>query len=116
MDIRGLGIDSTSIARFRELLANRKDRFVMNTFSKAEQKYCFSFRDPAPHFAGTFAAKEAIRKATGNTKLPLNAMEIRREKTGRPQVWVRGKLSKLIHVSITHDENIASAVALSQNA
>ena len=114
MEVQGVGIDSTEIGRFRTLLAQRKDRFVSNTFSEAEQKYCFSFRDSAPHLAGTFAAKEAIRKATGEVKLPMNAIEIRREKTGKPRVWIEGKQSASIHISITHDGTNASAVALSQ--
>ena len=114
MEIQGLGIDSANITRFRALLTKRKDRFISNTFSKTEQKYCFSFRDSATHLAGTFAAKEAVRKAVGAGRLPMRAVEIRRGKTGKPQVWIREKCSKSIHVSITHEGTSACAVALCQ--
>ena len=63
MKISGIGIDIIEISRFRLVVRKGKNRFLENTFSEAERTYCFSYRDPAPHFAGTFAAKEAVEKA-----------------------------------------------------
>jgi len=69
----------------------------------------FSYKDPAPHFAGTFAAKEATRKATA--KYPrFSDVEVRRTKQGKPEIWVCGKRSRSLLVSITHTKTIACAI------
>jgi holo-[acyl-carrier protein] synthase len=112
MGVRAIGIDAVDIARFRTVLKAKKARFLDTTFSPIERKYCTSFRDSAPHFAGTFAAKEAVVKALGGFHSPLGELEIRREKSGQPSVWIRGKRSTKILVSITHTSTLASAVAV----
>jgi holo-[acyl-carrier protein] synthase len=111
MKISGIGIDAVEIRRFRAILRKKKDRFMQNTFTEIERAYCRSFQDPAPHFAGTFAAKEAVQKVFGGT-LFLQKIEVRHKKSGKPEVWLEGKLQKSLLVSITHSESIACAVAL----
>ena len=113
MKIFGIGIDSIEIRRLRTILRKKEDRFILNTFTKIEREYCFSYRDAAPHFAGTFAAKEAVQKAADDPR-PLQKIEIRRKKNGKPEVWLNKKRSKSFLVSITHNESIASAIALRQ--
>ena len=71
MQLGGIGIDVAEIGRFRTSKMRRGERFVSNIFSKHEQDYCFSYRDPAPHLAGTFAAKEAVRKIYGDKPMAL---------------------------------------------
>src|SRR5882762_7842917 len=102
MKVLGLGMDVTEISRFRSVLSEDRQKFIMNTFTQAEQKYCLSHKDPAPHFAGMFAAKEAARKASGELLSPLSAVEIRHEKDGKPEVWIKGKRSLSLFVSISH--------------
>lgn len=114
MKVLGLGVDATEISRFRSVLSNKRDRFVANTFSKTEQEYCRSYRDPAPHFAGIFAAKEAARKASGDFSLPFKALEIRRDNKGKPEVWIKNKRARSLLVSITHSRDIACAAAIDQ--
>ena|SRR3989344_2789434 len=113
MKIFGIGIDSIEIRRLRTILRKKEDRFILNTFTKIERDYCFSYSDPAPHFAGTFAAKEAVQKASDDPR-SLQKIEIRRKKNGKPEVWLNKKRSKSFLVSITHNESIASAIALRQ--
>lgn len=112
MDGADIGIDMVEIARFRHMESPAKEQFLQNTFSSIEREYCLSFADPAPHFAGTFAAKEAIKKAYGDDSVALSIFEIRREETGKPIVWVRGERSHRIIISITHTAETACAVAL----
>ncbi len=114
MKVLGLGVDATEISRFRRMLKKDSKRFLTNTFSASEQSYCRSYKDPAPHFAGIFAAKEAARKASGNFSLPLPALEIRVGKKGKPEIWVKGKKSKNLLVSISHSRSLACAAALFQ--
>lgn len=116
MKVDGIGIDIAEIDRFRTVIKEKKDHFLENTFSITEQAYCFSYRDPAPHFAGMFAAKEATRKATGDISESILAVEVRHTKTGKPEIWVKGKRTKSILVSITHSQSIACAVAIMQKS
>ncbi len=64
-DIRGLGLDAIEIERIGDTLARYGDRFERRIFTDAEIAYCRRRRDPAVHFAGRFAAKEAGMKALG---------------------------------------------------
>ena len=107
----GIGIDIEDIARFRVLLKQKGASALKRLFTEAERAYCFSFRDPAPHFAGFFAAKEAASKALGVRKFPFMLLEIRHSDDGAPQVWRDGRRAR-VRISITHTRTVAAAMAL----
>ena len=65
MGVRGIGIDLVPISRMRQVVERWQERFVTRVFTAAEIAYCRSRKDPAPHFAARFAAKEAGLKALG---------------------------------------------------
>ena len=65
MNIIGLGIDATEIDRIEAAIARFGDRFLRRVFTEGEIAYATRRRNPAPHFAGRFAAKEAAMKALG---------------------------------------------------
>src|SRR3954467_7539935 len=65
MNILGLGIDATDIPRIAAAFERYGDRFLRRVFTEAEIAYCTRRRNPAPHLAGRFAAKEAAMKARG---------------------------------------------------
>lgn len=104
-----IGVDMVRIARFKRF-KSAKDHFVQRVFTKREIEYCFTFSDPAPHLAGTYAAKEAVTKAY-NGAHPVLSVEIRHSKKGAPQAW-RGKSKLRVSVSITHEGNLAFAAAI----
>lgn len=112
MKPRGLGIDILEIKRFNSLSKSRSNRFLLNNFSKKELDYCFSFKNPAPHLAGTFAAKEAVFKTLGRDDILLSLIEIRRDKNGKPEVWIKNRRQKSILLSISHTAQIAAAIAI----
>lgn len=111
MAILGVGIDTVEISRMRDAVANA-DRFMTNTFSEYERTYCTSFTDAETHFAGTFAAKEATRKATGELSRSFQEFQIIRNEHGKPEVWTDNVKRTDIHISITHTTTIASAIAI----
>jgi holo-[acyl-carrier protein] synthase len=111
-NMAGIGVDIADIQRFRNAVKSGKNRFIANTFSVHEQDYCSSYHDAAPHYAGTFAAKEAVRKISTKFLLPFSEIEIRRDKKGRPEVWIRGRRARALQLSITHGTRDAVAVAL----
>ena len=65
MNIIGLGFDATDIPRVAEMVQRYGDRFLRRVFTDGELAYCTRRRDPSPHLAGRFAAKEACMKALG---------------------------------------------------
>jgi holo-[acyl-carrier protein] synthase len=64
-NIIGLGLDATEIQRIAKTIERYGDRFRHRIFSEGEVAYCTRRREPAIHFAGRFAAKEAAMKALG---------------------------------------------------
>ena len=109
--MKGIGIDIVEVIRFAAFKKNPQNRFLSNTFSPRELAYCFSFKDPVPHLAGTFAAKEAVFKALGKSDMTLSALEIKRGKNGKPIVLVKGHAQKKVFVSISHTKAVAVATA-----
>jgi holo-[acyl-carrier protein] synthase len=65
VEIIGIGLDATEIARIAEAIERYGDRFVRRVFTEGEIAYCRSKRDFASSFAARFAAKEAAMKALG---------------------------------------------------
>ena len=65
MNIIGLGVDATDIPRVAAVLDRYGERFLRRIFTEGEIAYCTRRRDPVPHLAGRFAAKEACMKALG---------------------------------------------------
>jgi len=65
MSVLGIGIDATDIPRVAAMVARHGDRFLRRVFTDGEIAYCTRHRDPSPHLAGRFAAKEAAMKALG---------------------------------------------------
>ncbi len=115
MKVTGIGVDVADIARFRTSKMRRNERFVHNIFSKNERDYCFSYRDPAPHLAGAFAAKEAVRKVYGDEPILLADIEVRHRPSGKPEIWINGRRSRTFLISISHNSTMAIAIALKQS-
>lgn len=109
--IKVVGIDCIDIVRFKDFKNNPKAPFLKKVFSEFELIYCFGYKDPSSHLAGTFAAKEATSKALGVTKFPFAEIEIRHGKDGAPAAYRKGR--KLpIKISITHTNTMACAIAV----
>ena len=109
-----VGIDITSVPRFRSVMARypaAEERF----FTDAERLHCLSRPDPVVHFAGTFAAKEAVVKALGLGPIRSWArrIEITRDDGGAPSARVLDpSRDEPVTLSISHDANAAVAVAI----
>jgi holo-[acyl-carrier protein] synthase len=65
MQIIGVGLDATEIARISEAIDRYGDRFLRRVFTEGEIAYCQRKRDFASSYAARFAAKEAAMKALG---------------------------------------------------
>jgi len=106
---RGIGVDIVEIRRFRG--AKRKGA-VSKLFTIKEVQYCSAFKDPAPHFAGLFAGKEAASKALSTSRYPFLTLEIRHKPSGAPYVSTKKGKRLPVAISISHDGAYAMAIAV----
>lgn len=114
MAILGVGIDVCDIERFQASLA-RTPGLRERLFTPAE-----AGRPPAS-LAARFAAKEALAKALGAPgNMAWHDAEVVSESTGRPLFEIRGTVLaradalgvRTVHVSLSHDAGIASAMVV----
>jgi holo-[acyl-carrier protein] synthase len=121
--IIGTGVDVVEIERFRGVMERLKDRFIFRVFTPEEQQFCKGHRDPVPHFAVRFAAKEALFKALGTGWAKgvtwLDA-EVLRERQDAPTMTLHGEARRLsvakgahkVHLSLSHSDNWAVAMVI----
>lgn len=118
--ILGIGNDIIEIDRIRSSIDNHGYRLLSRLFTVKEQDYCLKHKDPIPHFAGRFSAKEAIVKALG-TGFGEHAswldIEILNDKAGKPYVQFSAKLqdrlkNSSMQLSISHCQLYVTAVAI----
>ena len=82
---REVGVDLIEIERIRRALERHGEGFKERCFTDAERAYCDSKPNPPQHYAGRFAAKEAVGKALGSgVYFTWKEIEIR----GRPKPGV----------------------------
>ena len=68
MNLR-VGLDLIERERVRRALERHGDGFRERCFTRAERDYCEGKANPAQHYAGRFAAKEAVGKASARALL-----------------------------------------------
>src|SRR5437667_12799778 len=66
MRINGIGVDLVNIPRMRDVIDRWQDRFLQRVFTEQKIAYCRTRRDPEPHFATRYTAKEALLTALGS--------------------------------------------------
>src|SRR3954470_21613074 len=114
-----VGVDLIEIGRVRDALDRHGDGFRERCFTAEEIEYCESKANPAQHYAGRFAAKEAVGKALGSgVYFTWKEIEVRgRPKpgvqlSGRTARWAARVGAGRIELSMTHSRELAAAVAL----
>jgi holo-[acyl-carrier protein] synthase len=119
------GVDIVEISKLKKVFTNNKD-FAMDIFTENERYYCLSKKDPFPHFAARFAAKEAGLKALGigmsgiGIDTTFQEIEIVRSKAGKPALSLRGWTGKIsrkkninqLTVSLSHSAHYAIATVI----
>lgn len=124
--ILGIGIDLCDVRRMKRQLETDSG-FVADVFLPDEIAYCSPKHHPAQHFAARYAAKEAVVKAlasAGGAGTFWLDIEIIRNPDGQPRAELRGRLRELadglgvanIHLSMTHTDDTAAAVAVIEDA
>jgi holo-[acyl-carrier protein] synthase len=126
MSIVGIGIDLVDLERARRMLERHGDRAMHRLLTPAEREYVQGAADPARHFAARLAAKEAVFKAL--QALPgaraiswLDVVVVRGPEgapaaalTGRAEAVARSAPGLVLHLSLTHSDATAGAVAIAE--
>jgi len=113
----GVGVDCELISRFERMPYEESRPFYARVFTEEEAEYCLAGANPYRHFAGRFAAREAVVKAASSraSLSPLD-IEIVRSDPGGPCVRLLREFPSLedvvFLVSISHAGEYAVAVAL----
>ena len=114
--IIGVGIDVVELVRFEASLA-RTPALRDKLFTPAEGSL------PLQSLAARFAAKEALAKALGApVGLHWQDATVRRGEDGRPHLQITGTVEAraealgvhAMHISLSHDAGIASAVVIAE--
>jgi holo-[acyl-carrier protein] synthase len=123
MQILGIGTDIIECLRIAQMIERHGERFVSRVFTPLEIEYCASRRAATQHYAGRWAAKEAIMKALGTgwvRGVNWTDIEIRNEPGGKPTTAFRGGVRDLVAsigltdmmLSISHCRTHAVAYAI----
>jgi holo-[acyl-carrier protein] synthase len=122
MNIIGIGTDIIECERIDRMIQRHGSHFIDRVFTKREIQYCTDRKSSDQHFAGRWAAKEAVLKALGTgwiSGIAWTDVEVINESSGKPQIKLHGGAKKIatekkiteIHLSISHCKSHAIAFA-----
>jgi holo-[acyl-carrier protein] synthase len=123
MNVLGIGTDITECLRIAQMIERHGELFVGRVYTLAEIEYCRSKRMATQHFAGRWAAKEAVLKALGTgwrRGVSWRDIEVVNGAGGRPQASLKGGTQEMaekmgircVLVSISHCRSHATAFAV----
>lgn len=105
-----IGIDIENVNRLPSSMDYREDEFYKMNFTASEISYCSLQPNPIRSFAGLFAAKEAIVKASARYNgITFNKIEIDHEVSGKPVIAG-------FSISISYMDSVVVAVAVQQES
>ena len=122
--ILGTGFDLTALPRIKALLEKHEERFLARILTADELAALPA--EPArrvAYTAGRWAAKEAAVKALGSgfsAGIGFHDVEIVTKEGGRPELRLHGRAEELarekgvssLHVSISHERDMAGAMVI----
>src|SRR6516165_5544708 len=123
MHILGIGTDIVECPRIGKMIEQYGELFLRRVYTEREIRYCQARKHAIEHFAGRWAAKEAILKAMGTGRshgIAWTNIEVRNGQAGQPRVLVCGAAREAtiergiadILVSISHCRTYATAYAM----
>src|SRR6476469_9982606 len=93
MEIVGIGTDIVECLRIGRMIEEHGELFLTRVYTAREIRYCQARKMATEHFAGRWAAKEAILKCLGpgwKRGISWTDLEVRNDLSGQPRVHVCG--------------------------
>lgn len=123
MDIVGIGTDIVECVRIGRMIEQHGELFLHRVYTSREIRYCQTRKHAIEHFAGRWAAKEAIFKCLGTGwrhGLCWTDLEIRNDPSGAPRLHLCGAARDRVEsmrvsdvlITISHCRAYATAYAL----
>ncbi len=123
MSVVGIGTDIVECLRVAQMIERHGEHFLTRVYTPHEIEYCSARKAATQHYAGRFAAKEAVLKALGTgwaRGVQWTDIEVRNELGGQPKIALSGGTREVceklgiaeILISISHCRTHATAYAL----
>lgn len=118
----GIGTDIAEIDRIEAMAVKHAESFLTRVYTPDERAYCETKKQSAQHWAGRWAAKEAVLKALGtgwSEGIAWTDVEVRTSPEGKPSIRLSGGAKKYadslgitdVLISISHCDTYAVAFA-----
>jgi holo-[acyl-carrier protein] synthase len=125
MPILGLGTDIVECLRIAQMIERHGELFISRVYTDLEIEYCSARKAATQHYAGRWAAKEAVLKALGTgwqRGISWRDIEIRNDRHGAPSVVLRAGAREVfemagmerMHITISHCRCHAVAYAVAE--
>jgi len=123
MNILGIGTDIVECLRIAQMIERHGELFIQRVYTAHEIEYCNTRKAATQHFAGRWAAKEAVLKAMGTgwaKGIRWRDIEVRNDSGGKPSIALGGGAREVCEqlgvtrmlISISHCRSHATAYAL----
>jgi holo-[acyl-carrier protein] synthase len=121
--IIGLGTDIVEITRIGQMIERHGELFLQRVYTEAEIRYCQQRKEAMQHYAGRWAAKEAVMKTLGTgfmRGVGWQDIEVANRRSGQPKIVLSGGAKELaaqrgideILITISHCRAYATATAI----
>jgi len=123
MNVIGIGTDIVECLRIAQMIERHGELFLTRVYTPGEIAYCTERKAATQHYAGRWAAKEAVLKALGTgwaRGISWTDVEVRNESGGAPRIELSGGalvaseqrgITEVL-ISISHCRSHATAFAI----
>jgi len=123
MSVVGVGTDIVECLRIAQMIERHGELFIARVYTEYETEYCSQRKAATQHYAGRWAAKEAVLKAMGTgwaRGIRWRDIEVRNDASGRPRIQIAGGARDVCErlgiaemlISISHCRTHATAFAI----
>ena len=125
MAILGVGTDIVECLRIAQMIERHGELFIGRVYTDHEIGYCSARKAATQHYAGRWAAKEAVLKALGTgwrRGIGWRDIEVRNDSSGAPSIVLRAGARDVfeqagiakMHVTISHCRSHAVAYVIAE--
>jgi holo-[acyl-carrier protein] synthase len=123
MPVIAVGTDIVEVVRIGQMIERHGEIFLNRVYTDDEIRYCQRRKEYTQHFAGRWAAKEAVMKTLGtgwSRGVGWRDIEICSSRSGAPSIVLRGAAREIadqvgicdVLISISHCRSFATATAI----
>ena len=127
MKVLGIGTDIVECLRIAQMIERHGELFITRVYTSREIEYCAARKAATQHYAGRWAAKEAVLKALGTgwaRGIRWRDIEVTNQPNGQPKIAMGGGAREVCEklgitellISISHCRSHATAYALAVGA